>query len=177
MAYERAYNMKDPQVRAYIDKHFPALFADKRGQGTPPALAAKITHEYNSYFHTKHERFAFRQLMEEGRIVPEQIESEGMPESFGELVQFLAHEGAMPGGMSLPISKGKKGEPPAGTPKTYKEESAPERGTAEANNLLSAIKDWIEVYGIRALEVIGGALLILFGLYQIGRGSLPQIAQ
>ncbi len=42
------------------------------------------------------------------------------------------------------------------------------------NSITEALKSFISSYGIRALEVIGGGLLLLFGLWIVAKRELPK---
>lgn len=167
--YKQEYNPSNKETLAFLDKHTPVLFSK-----VSPKKAEEIVHQYNSSFHTVKERNIFTQLVEEGRQRPEAITSDGLPESVGELVDFITHFGSsttLPTGIKVSSVKNSKGET---VPTGSTEQSESEKGKEEGGELLSTLSKFITGYGIRILEVIGGGALILFGLWVVAKRELPK---
>lgn len=174
--YTKAFNATNPETLRYLNQHFPKYY-----NGTTHTEASKIVHEYNSSFNTVPEREAARQLIEEGRLVLEQVENAGLPENFGEYIDLLTHpfSAANPGGVKVPLSKGKPGEPAKGVPTSHHETSAGEKGEEEAKkaipNWVGGFTELLKAYALRLLEIVAGGLLVGFGLVTIVRGRPPSI--
>lgn len=178
--YTHAYNALDPGTEKYLNEHFP-----KHYNGTTHTEASHIIHEYNSSFNSVPEREAARQLIEEGRLILEGAENAGLPENFGEYIDLLTHplSAANPGGVHVPLSKGKAGEPAKGTPKSAHETSAGEKGEEEAEkaipNWVGGFTELIKAYALRLIEILFGGALLMFGLVTLARGgrapSLPPV--
>jgi hypothetical protein len=155
--YTKAYNMQNRETRDFVEKHFPHLYGH-----ASHTQASREIHQYNSYFKTVKEREAARQLREEGRITFEGIESAGLPESFGEWLDNLTHFGYMPGTVKVPLSEGKQGEPPAGTPKAHTEGGASEHGEEEVSIGLSWVGELFKALAGDFLRVVKAGVGIAF---------------
>lgn len=173
--YMREYNPNNPSVRAELEKGWGALSGSPIFPRMGHVKAHKLAGEYT---HGGREQSVLQQLIEEGWVRPEGLQEEGDPFA-GLFSHFLYGLGIKPGTGGKPEG----GEPlfrglSPKTPGSAHEEqqiSGAEKASESAgntianvpNSILEALQSFIKGYGVRSLEVIGGALLVLFGLYTL----------
>lgn len=170
----KVYNPNVPAIKAWLDLHFPV---DLSVTATPREIEREI-HAYNKSFHNVTERSIAQQLREEGRLGTfEAVEGLGLPESFGELVNFFTHPGlpyisaTEPSGITIPTKKIAGQTVPAKVTEQSASKKGSEEGEKALNAWLAGVVALIKAYGLRLAEVLGGAALILFGLAVLAKGG------
>lgn len=144
-AVVKAWNVHEAPVRAYVEENYPVRYAQK-----PHNEAAAEIHANQSKFKNVKEREIVQQLIEEGRFVLEGAESAGLPESLGELADFITHGGKLP----EKVKVGKHGITQVGASQAGAEEVPKIAGIA------GEVGKWI----LGAVLLAAGAVLIVYGI-------------
>lgn len=160
-------------IEKLLREHHITLAGTPREQFYRKASTAEATLEANEYKFTGGEKQVFIKERERGYIVGEQFGGSALAQNpVGELLSKLTD--------NLVHAKSETTKQST-NPQTGQGNTENERaGTSVpvANTIIEALSSFINSYGIRALEVIGGAALILFGLFTIakkGDVSMPNV--